>query len=130
MHAAKNWSLRWSNRSPSANHPGCPKRQNQTQVTSTRPHPQLAGLTHLRKSLAALRSDSLCVAAFVNTARQTEALLQVLPPRFAEVWSGLIDRLESSALFSEESCSFSQVDLLDSLSLWLDKAEQQLNKPA
>jgi hypothetical protein len=42
---------------------------------------------------------------------------------------GLIDRLESSALFSEESCSFSQVDLLDSLAMWLDKAEQQLIKP-
>jgi hypothetical protein len=30
-------------------------------------------------------------------------------------------------LFSEESCSFSQTELLDSLGLWLDKAEQQLH---
>jgi hypothetical protein len=29
-------------------------------------------------------------------------------------------------LFSEESCSFSQRDLLDSLSLWMSKAKTQL----
>jgi hypothetical protein len=37
-----------------------------------------------------------------------------------------VDRLESSALFSEESCSFSQTDLLDNLALVLDKAEAKL----
>jgi hypothetical protein len=42
----------------------------------------------------------------------------------------LLDRLESSALFSEESCSFSHGDLLDSLALWMDKAELRLTKPA
>ena len=82
----------------------------------------------LRQSLTALRGNSLGVSAFASTARNTNTLLEALPPRYAEVWLGLIDRLESSALFSEESCSFSQVDLLDSLSMWLDKAEQQLNK--
>jgi hypothetical protein len=96
-------------------------------VTST--SPSLNELNTLRQSLTALRGNSLGVSAFANTARNTNALLQALPPRYAEVWLGLIDRLESSALFSEESCSFSQVDLLDSLSMWLDKAEQQLNKP-
>jgi len=39
---------------------------------------------------------------------------------------GLLDRLESSALFSEESCSFSQKDLLDNLQVWVDKARGQL----
>jgi len=96
-------------------------------VTST--SPSLNELNTLRQSLNALRGNSLGVSAFASTARNTNALLQALPPRYAEVWLGLIDRLESSALFSEESCSFSQVDLLDSLSMWLDKAEQQLNKP-
>jgi hypothetical protein len=37
----------------------------------------------------------------------------------------LLDRLESSALFSEESCSFSQKDLLDNLQVWVDKARGQ-----
>ena len=40
----------------------------------------------------------------------------------------LLDRLESSALFSEESCSFSQKELLDSLQLWMDKAQTLLDK--
>ncbi len=95
-------------------------------MTST--NPLLNELNALRQSLNALRGNSLVVSAFASTARNTNALLQALPPRYAEVWLGLIDRLESSALFSEESCSFSQVDLLDSLSMWLDKAEQQLNE--
>ena len=90
--------------------------------------PLLNELNTLRQSLTALRGNSLGVSAFASTARNTNALLQALPPRYAEVWLGLIDRLESSALFSEESCSFSQVDLLDSLSMWLDKAEEQLHK--
>jgi len=38
----------------------------------------------------------------------------------------LLDRLESSALFSEESCSFSQSALLDNLDLWMQKAAAQL----
>jgi len=38
----------------------------------------------------------------------------------------LMDRLESSALFSEESCSFSQRDLIDSLQMWADKAALRL----
>ena len=96
-------------------------------MTST--SPSLNELNTLRQSLNALRGNSLGVSSFASTARNTHALLEALPPRYAEVWLGLIDRLESSALFSEESCSFSQVDLLDSLAMWLDKAEQQLNKP-
>ena len=93
-------------------------------MTST--SPLLKELNTLRQSLTALRGNSLGVSAFASTARNTHALLEALPPRYAEVWLGLIDRLESSALFSEESCSFSQTDLLDNLGLVLDKAEQQL----
>jgi hypothetical protein len=54
-------------------------------------------------------------------------LLAALPPRYGEVWLGLLDRLESSALFSEESCSFSQSALLDNLEAWLQKAGEKLN---
>ena len=42
----------------------------------------------------------------------------------------LLDRLEASALFDEESCSFSQKDLVDSLKLWVDKAELRLSQAA
>ena len=87
-------------------------------------------LSALGQSLAQLRADALGVAAFCAQAqaqaRAQEPLLAALPPRYGEVWLGLLDRLESSALFSEESCSFSQSALLDNLELWLQKASGQL----
>ena len=85
-------------------------------------------LNALSQSLAQLRTDALTVAAFSAQARAQEALLAALPPRYGEVWLGLLDRLESSALFSEESCSFSQSALLDNLEAWLQKAGEKLNE--
>ena len=49
-----------------------------------------------------------------------------LPEKFGTVLGDLLDRLEASALFSEESCSFSQKDLLANLQLWADKARAKL----
>jgi hypothetical protein len=89
-----------------------------------------AALATLRHALTTLRSDATTDRAFMQTARSQEALFKALPPKFEEVWLGLMDRLESSALFNEESCSFSQTDLLDSLEMVLIKAEATLqNKP-
>lgn len=85
-----------------------------------------AHIVQLRQSLTDLRTGSLSVVAFVQALPDVSVLLDRLPPRYTEVWQGLIDRLQSGALFSEESCSFSQTDLIDSLTLWLDKAEAQL----
>ncbi|MGL6205859.1 MAG: hypothetical protein ACRC2X_16230, partial [Giesbergeria sp.] len=59
-------------------------------------------------------------------ARAQQALLVTLPPRYGEVLLNLIDRLEASALFTEESCSFSRKDLLDHLQTWVDKARSAL----
>ena len=66
------------------------------------------------------------VTTLSNDARASAELLGGLPPRYSEVLLNLLDRLESSALFSEESCSFSQKDLLDNLQVWIDKARGQL----
>lgn len=88
--------------------------------------PTAHDLTPLRQALDALRAQSLTAHAFSALAREQSALLAALPPAYATVWHGLLDRLESGALFSEESCSFSQTDLIDSLALWLDKAQAQL----
>jgi hypothetical protein len=85
-----------------------------------------SAIATLRQALATLRSDASTDRAFVQAARAQHALFQALPPKFEEVWLGLVDRLESSALFNEESCSFSQTDLLDSLAMVLDKAEAKL----
>jgi len=88
------------------------------------PFPTLAPL---HQALAQLRANTLGVQAFCALARAQEGLLAELPARYGEVWLGLIDRLESSALFSEESCSFSQSALLDHLDAWLAKAQEKLD---
>jgi hypothetical protein len=85
--------------------------------------PLLATLQQMQTELDALRAGHRPLA---QHERQRDALFQALPPVFGEVWHNLLDRLESSALFAEESCSFSQTDLHDSLQLWLDKARARL----
>ncbi|EJL84048.1 hypothetical protein PMI15_02291 [Polaromonas sp. CF318] len=85
-------------------------------------------LDSVQTALRQLRSGALGMAAFSQVAMEQHSLAAALPERFGEVLSQLLNRLESSALFTEESCSFSQQDLLDSLQLWLDKARLQLQK--
>lgn len=87
-----------------------------------------AQLGQLAAALQQLRSGELGVSAFAQLARQQAGLLAALPANYGEVLQQLLDRLESSALFSEESCSFSQTELLSSLQQWLDHAQRQLGK--
>ncbi len=82
----------------------------------------------LQAALARLKADTSGITAFANLARGQQALAQALPERFNEVLLNLLDRLESSALFTEESCSFSHAGLLESLQMWIDKAQLQLQK--
>ena len=90
-------------------------------------------ISHSATQLAALQSTleahsrgDLSAAALGEEARAQQALLAALPPRYGEVLLNLIDRLESSALFTEESCSFSRSSLLDHLQAWVDKAGASL----
>jgi len=83
-------------------------------------------LAALQSALAAHGRGELSAAALGDAARAQQALLAALPPRYGEVLLNLIDRLESSALFTEESCSFSRKDLLDHLQAWVDKARGAL----
>lgn len=87
-------------------------------MTDTAPT-QLATLT---EALQAFERGDHTAAALSTLARQQTALLAALPPRYSEVLLNLLDRLESSALFSEESCSFSQRDLVANLQMWVEKA--------
>lgn len=91
----------------------------------TTPHLQL---DTLRMALERLRGEQGTVAELSDMARTQAELLVALPPRYSDVLNHVLDRLESSALFSGESCSFSQTDLLDSLQMWLDEAQLQLAK--
>jgi hypothetical protein len=88
--------------------------------------PIITSLDQLHHALEQLRDGSLQTRDFCQLARAQEVLLGALPERYQTVWLDLIDRLESSALFTEESCSFSQTELIDSLSIWLDKAQRLL----
>ena len=85
-------------------------------------------LEALQAALQQLRDDGIRVSGFAQLAAQQQRLAQALPARFNDVLSQLLNRLESAALFTEESCSFSQKELLDSLQLWIDQARLQLQK--
>ncbi|WP_343591483.1 hypothetical protein [Paracidovorax wautersii] len=78
-------------------------------------------------ALQGLQQGTLAPHTFSAQMRDLSALRQALPPRYDEVLLGLLDRLESSALFAEESCSFSQQDLIGSLRMWAGKAAGVLN---
>lgn len=56
-----------------------------------------------------------------------------LPERYLDVLERLLNQLESSALFSEESCSFSRTDMVAALVEWFARAqdwsEKTLNPP-
>ena len=88
--------------------------------------PIITSLDQLHHALEQLRDGTLQTRDFCQLARAQEVLLGALPERYQTVWLDLIDRMESSALFTEESCSFSQTELIDSLSIWLDKAQRLL----
>ncbi len=88
-------------------------------ATPPTPHP---AWVRLEAAFQQVREGRLTAGQFSDACRTETEWLATLPPRFPEVLHQLLDRLESSALFSEESCSFSQRDLFDSLQMWLDKA--------
>ncbi|WP_395027415.1 hypothetical protein [Comamonas odontotermitis] len=90
----------------------------------------LRQLGALQDALDHFGAGHMDASALSQQARTYTDLLGALPPKFEEVLLQLLDRLESSALFDEESCSFSQKDLTDSLKLWLDKATARLGETA
>ncbi|MDH4391821.1 MAG: hypothetical protein QE285_10430 [Aquabacterium sp.] len=76
----------------------------------------------LAASIDALRSGQLPADQLVARWRAAAAGWPGLPPRYAAVLEHLLAPLEASALFTEESCSFSRSDLADSLAQWLQHA--------
>lgn len=97
-------------------------------VTATATAEPLQQLALIESALARFRDQACSASTLADTARAQTALLAALPPRYGEVLLGLLDRLESSALFSEESCSFSQKDLVANLEMWVGKARGTLGK--
>jgi hypothetical protein len=85
-------------------------------------------LQALAEQLRGAQTGDTRTSELVHTARTSHELLAALPEKYSAVLHDILDRLESGALFTEESCSFSQRDLLDSLQVWLDKAQAQLQR--
>ncbi len=83
-------------------------------------------LEQMHTSLSACLRGELPMAQLTAQWRSAAATLP-LPERYGQVLGDQLDRIEAGALFSEESCSFSQKDLLASLQLWADKAGEKLN---
>jgi hypothetical protein len=79
----------------------------------------------LQRDLQAARAGELDMGTFARRLRGL-ILPAALPPKYAEVLENIADRMQSSALFDDESCSFSQADLLDALEVWLQKANERL----
>ena len=88
----------------------------------------LTALERMKQDLQACEQGQLPQSAMIQQWR-TEAPRLPLPEKFGIVLGDLLDRMEASALFSGESCSFSQQDLFDNLKLWADKACEKLSSP-
>ncbi|RZI85302.1 MAG: hypothetical protein EOP38_05530 [Rubrivivax sp.] len=77
----------------------------------------------MTSTLDQFRQGQLPLTALVQQWREAARSHQpALPQRYLDVLERVLTQLESSALFSEESCSFSQTDIVNALSDWLAKA--------
>ena len=79
----------------------------------------------LQRDLQAARAGTLDMGTLARRLRGL-ILPAALPPKFGEVLANIADRMESSALFDDDSCSFSQADLLEALEVWAQKANEKL----
>lgn len=88
----------------------------------------LETVSRMTDALAACSQGPLPQKEMIQVWRNGAASLP-LPIQYGQVLGDLLDRIEASALFSGESCSFSQQDLFDNLKLWADKARARLASP-
>lgn len=82
--------------------------------------------TQLRSIARALRAGECDARALAQAISDAAPLIAALPPAYERVMNDIVTRLESSALFGGESCSFSHTDLYSALDTWLDKAQAKL----
>ncbi|WP_454720939.1 MULTISPECIES: hypothetical protein [Cupriavidus] len=80
--------------------------------------PALAGM---RAALEQHLAGTLAVGALVRGWREAAPAL-TLPPVFGQAMEELLRRLEMSAAFAQDSCSFSSSAVTDQMKRWLDKA--------
>ncbi len=81
----------------------------------------------LQRDLQAARAGELDMGTLARRLRGL-ILPASLPPKFGEILAEITDRIESSALFDEDSRSDAQSDLLEALEVWAKKANERLRK--
>ena len=86
-------------------------------------HPSLLPM---QQSLNSLREGAISTAELCKTWRAQTDVLAQLPPQYTQAMEDILGRMEAGSLFTEESCSFSQEDLITTLDMWLDNAERTL----
>lgn len=91
------------------------------------PLPSHPDLLALRQGLDQTLANGQALSSVVPRFRAQKALLDRLPAPFAPALEGILERIEAGALFTEESCSFSQSDLVAALHVWLQKADSRLS---
>jgi hypothetical protein len=91
-------------------------------------HPQSAQHAHyVQHSLQAWLDGSGNTADLIQAFRIFYKDSQ-LPEKYGAALESVLSRVESSSLFTEESCSFSKKDLANALKVWLEKVQQYQSK--
>jgi hypothetical protein len=80
-------------------------------------------LARLHAALDAYVAGGVDTNSFVRSWRE-EAESLVLPSPYGVVLDDVLRRLQMSAAFSQDSCSFSANSATDQLAVWLKKASQ------
>lgn len=86
-------------------------------------------LSLLPAALEAFAEGALSLEDLARTMRDASQEHEpTLPERYVDVLERLLNQLESSALFSEESCSFSRTDMVAALVEWLARSQDWSDK--
>lgn len=78
-------------------------------------------LAAMREALGRHQAGELGAEGLARAWRE-QAQALTLPPAFGQVMDELLRRMEMSAVFAQDSCSFSSSAVTDQLRIWLDKA--------
>ena len=80
----------------------------------------------LARSLAEFEAGRIDLDALIAVWRQHGCEDAAIPAKWREVLDGLLMRLESARLFSQDSCSFSRSELLATMREWLVRVQAQV----
>jgi hypothetical protein len=80
----------------------------------------------LAGSLADFEAGRIDMDTLISLWRQHGCDNAAIPAKWREVLDGLLMRLESARLFSQDSCSFSRSELLATMREWLVRVQAQM----